>query len=342
MKNKNISNISCGLLYFYIHFITEIVCFFFLGVITKWNIFVWLIPLLYDGLAFVPQSLIGVLKDKYEKLNVSLIGTILLFIGILIYLLFSSTIISLIFVCLGNAFIHIGGAYATINTSKGKLSSSAIFVAGGSFGLITGKLIADILPMWILLPLIVTMIPFILLADTYKKESIKEFNYANEKLNPLLVIFLVVFVVTVRGYMGYGIPTSWNKTVIQTILLYVFMGTGKAMGGILSDTIGLKKTALISTIGALPFLCFGDNIMIVSLIGVMLFSMSMSITLALLVSIFKGHSGLAFGLTTIGLFLGTAPIFYFKITSSLVNYIMLIVLSLLCAFILNLVIKKGH
>ena len=71
----------------------------------------------------------------------------------------------------------------------------------------------------------------------------------------------------------------------------------------------------------------------------MFFSMTMSITLGILVSCLKKTPGLAFGLTTIGLFLGTAPIFFFKITSTLVNIIMITILSLVCTFVLNYILK---
>jgi hypothetical protein len=65
------------------------------------------------------------------------------------------------------------------------------------------------------------------------------------------------------------------------------MGFGKALGGIISDLIGVRKTAIISTVGALPFLLFGDNYMIISLLGVLMFSMTMSITLALFFTKFR-------------------------------------------------------
>ena len=160
--------------------------------------------------------------------------------------------------------------------------------------------------------LILTMIPFILLAETYNSEhsNCKEFNYINKKINYGIIIILAVLVVIVRGYMGYGIPTSWNKTILQSILLYFTMGLGKALGGILSDAFGIRKIAVFSTLLAIPFLCIGDNLMVVSLFGVALFSMTMSITLAILVSVLKNTPGLAFGFTTIGLFLGTLPILY--------------------------------
>ena len=92
--------------------------------------------------------------------------------------------------------------------------------------------------------------------------------------------------------------------IFQTILLYFAMGLGKALGGIMADAIGLRKTAFISIVLALPFLLVGNNNMFISLIGVMMFSMTMAITLGVLVSVLKETPGLAFGLTTIGLFLG--------------------------------------
>lgn len=206
--------------------------------------------------------------------------------------------------------MHVAGAETTLRNSEGKLAHSAIFVSGGSFGVITGRLLASsVFPFYGILVMVLTMIPFILLADTYDTEesdsenACAKFQYASKNIAPFLIIILAVFVVIVRGYMGYGIPTAWNKTVFQTVLLYVIMGIGKALGGILSDSFGIRKVAVLSTVLAIPFLCFGDNLMIISLIGVMFFSMTMAITLGILVSVLPHKPGLAFGFTTIGLFL---------------------------------------
>ena len=308
--------LKTGYLYFYIHFIVEVVCFFYLSRVTNNSYFVWLIPFIYDGVAFVPQSLIGYISDKYPKINMGLIGAILLLIAYLIYGLTDiSVYVSLIILCLGNAFLHVAGAETTLKTSNGKLSPAAIFVSGGSFGVVSGRLLArtSINPLSLVIP-ILTIIPFVLLSDTYinKDSNTEKFNYVKDSINKELVILISVLVVIIRGYMGYGIPTSWNKTTVQLVIFFFIMGLGKALGGILSDLIGIRKTAIMSTLLAIPFLCFGDNIMIVSLIGVMFFSMTMAITLGILVSVLKKSPGLAFGLTTIGLFLGTAPIFFIK------------------------------
>ncbi len=337
-------NISCGYLYFYIHLVTEIICFYYLSNIVNHYI-VWLIPFIYDGLAFVPQAIIGKFNDKYPKLNLGIIGTLLLSLGIFIYGYTNLSIfISLVIICLGNCSLHVRGAEVTLKNSHGKMSHSAIFVAGGSFGVILGKLLGKTtIPKWCLIILALTMLPFIILADMSEnsKESpnLKDFNYDNKNIKTYLVILGAVLVVTIRGFMGYGIPTSWNKTTIEAIIFYFTMGLGKALGGILIDTIGIRKTSIISTLLAIPFLCFGNEIMLISLIGVMFFSMTMSITLALLVSALPKSPGLAFGLTTIGLFLGTAPIFFIKLNQT-TNIILIIILSILCLLILLSITRK--
>jgi hypothetical protein len=334
--------LKTGYLYFYIHFIVEIVCFFYLSRVTNNSMVVWLIPFIYDGLAFVPQSLIGFIADKYPKINTGYIGVLLLVCAYLIYSLTNISIyISLIILCFGNALLHVAGAEVTLKSSKGKLSPAALFVSGGSFGVVTGRLLArtSINPLVLLIP-ILSMIPFIMLANTYidHKSNTKNFNYVDKRLNPILVILIAVFVVIIRGYMGYGIPTSWNKTTLQLVIFFFTMGIGKALGGILSDIIGIKKVAVLSTLLAIPFLCFGDHIMIISLIGVMFFSMTMAITLGILVSVLKETPGLAFGLTTIGLFLGTAPIFFIKLNMTY-NIIFIIILSIVCSMLLGYVLK---
>ena len=341
----NLKNISVGYLYFYIHLIVEVICFYYITSLYGDNAYMWTLALMYDALAFVPQSIIGYLNDKFPKIPFGLIGVILLVIAMLsMGLGINGKYLGLVILCLGNCFLHIDGAETTLKASSGRLSHSAIFVGGGSFGVIIGRLLARIKLSWIVILLLsLTMIPFILLAKTYPIEKeCSKFDYHSKKMLPWLIIILTVFVVIVRGYIGYGIPTSWNKTTFQTFMLFSIMGIGKCLGGIVADMIGVKKTALLSTILAIPFLLCGNNYMLISLIGIMFFSMTMSITLAILVSVLKKTPGLAFGLTTIGLFLGTLPIFFFRFETTLSNGIIIFVLSLMCFTIFNFVIRGDH
>ena len=339
-----------GLLYFYVHFVTEVICFFMLGRYGGDSLSLWFVPLLYDMLAFVPQSLIGYACDKLPRLQVGVPGLALMSMALVVWNtgLFRSPVPSLVILCLGNACTHVAGAEVTLRTARGRLGPSAVFVSGGSFGVITGTLLANTLtPYWAMILLALTAVPFVLLAEDERKKAdaqfevpCADFDYNALKIGAVWIVLLATFIVIVRAYMGYGIPTAWKKTTLQTVMLFVVMGIGKGAGGLVADRIGVKKTALLSVALALPFLLCGDQHMFVSLIGVMLFSMTMSVTLALLVSVLPRTPGLAFGLTTIGLFLGTAPIFFFKFTTVRANGIMIGVLTAVCLLALQVMIRK--
>lgn len=337
-----------GIIYFYIHFVVEVLCFYFLTAIVGDNLILWLAPFIYDILAFVPQLLIGAISDRFAKIPFGIIGMTLLLLG-LSFMSFGvslPTIILTIIIALGNACVHVNGAEVTLRSSHGKIFPAALFVSGGSFGVITGKLLVGLAQPWILILLGVTTIPVILLAEKYRSQSngakipCKDFNFTNKKVPLLAIALLAGLVVAIRGYVGYGIPTSWNKTTIQTIMLFSFMGIGKALGGLLVDKIGIRKTAFMSMLAATPFLIFGDQNMYISLIGVMFFSMTMAITLAILVSAFPKNPGFAFGITTVGLALGSMPTFFVRINNVFANSTILIVASILCLLIILKITRK--
>ena len=337
---------SIGIAYFFMHFIIETTSFYILTTYTKSNL-IWIIALLYDFFAFVPQGLFGYFKDKNLKVDLSIIGLILSTIALILLYFKVYPIIVILVISIGNCLIHIEGAEETLRSSKGKMTPSALFVSGGSFGLITGKLLSKnkVSLCYILIINLLMIIPMIIShknKDLMSKNNLEKYNFSNKKISGKVVIILATIVVIVRAYMGYGIPTSWNKTVIETILLYCFMGTGKALGGIMIDKIGIRKTAFISTIGALPFLVCGNNLMIVSLVGIMFFSMTMAITLGLIVSVLKKYPGVAFGFTTIGLFLGSFPMFFMRVNSFYINCLIVTTLTIVCVIILNIICGKEN
>ena len=338
--NKNI----LGYLYFIIHFIAEITSFYILTLYTN-NDLIWILALLYDFIAFVPQGLLGYLRDKGLKINFATIGLLLTTLSLLLFNFNINEILVILILSIGNCMIHIQGAETTLRSSKGKISPSAIFVSGGSFGVITGKVLATYnIPIYLIIIINLLMIIPIIICNKYSHlinyKNLDKYNFSNKKINSKTIIALAVFVVIVRSFMGYGIPTTWNKTLIQAVYLYCAMGLGKAIGGLLIDSIGIKKTALISTIGALPFLLLGNNIMTISLIGIMMFSMTMAITLGIIVSELKKYPGVAFGLTTLGLFLGALPIFFFRINTVLTSYIIITSLTIISTIILIKICRK--
>ena len=349
-RSFNTRNLGSGFLYFYIHFVTEVACFYALARYIESPPVMWMITVAYDLLAFTPQSVIGYISDRFRKISFSLIGLVMLAAALPLQQYMASPWLSLVILCLGNACTHVDGAEITLRTSNGSLSHSAIFVAGGSFGVITGKLLAGAgIPYWAPLVLTLSALPFAMAAKLYLNKApasaevpCRAFRYNDPRRNKYLVILLSVIVVISRGYMAYGIPISWRKSTLQTVMLFCFMGLGKALGGVCADLFGIKKTAIISLAAALPFLLFGDNNMYLSLIGVMFFSMTMSVTLAVIVSVLPKAPGLAFGFTTIGLFLGATPVFFIKVTGFAANCVMLTVMTALCVACMAISIRKDE
>ena len=348
MGSKLLSPIVSGFMYFYIHLVAEVLCFFFLHSIVGNSFILWLAPFVYDILAFIPQILIGAISDRFVKIPFGVIGILLMILGLCLFGLNGTLPVMavVIIMALGSACIHIDGAEVTLRHGKGKIAPAAIYVAGGSFGVVIGKLLAGSIQIWPLLILALTTIPVIVLAGKYRRQTAnidvpcKQFDYSSKTVAVWLIAITVAFIVMVRSYIGYGIPTAWNKTALQMVLLFSFMGIGKALGGILTDKIGIRKTAFISMLGALPFLVLGNDNMIVSLIGIMFFSMTMAITLAISVSAFPKTPGFAFGITTVGLALGALPIFFFRIDNMIINTVMIVAASIMCLFIILKITRK--
>lgn len=335
-----------GLYYFFIHFLLEVICFYTLTSYIK-SPLIWGVSLLYDFVAFVPQGIVGFLRDKGIRVNWALSGTALTAVSLILLFLNLNAFLVIAVLSVGNCMVHIQGAEATLRSSPGKITPAAVFVSGGAFGLVAGKTLSlHGVSVWWIIALNVLAFVLILLTERIKtgdgEENISQYDFANKKINGVAVILLATFVVAVRAYMGYGIPTSWNKTELQTIILYSCMGLGKALGGVLTDKIGIRLTAVISTVEALPFLIFGSEVMEVSLIGITLFSMTMAVSLAVIVSRLQDYPGVAFGFTTIGLFLGTLPFFFFRIQNVLTNSIVITILTVPCVVILWIVCGKKN
>ena len=334
-------NIKDAWIYFIVHMLVEIICFAALVQTYQLSpVQSAVIALLYDVIAFCPQFIFGMIHEKYKKLDLGSIGAALMLFGIILldYDKYGIRAVSGVFlIALGNAVIHECGAILTVIGSEGKMFPSALFVGGGSFGVVIGQTIGGLgISKWFLLIPLVLIEILILMTNKgwlYDNESYPVFDIVNKSL-PVWIVIVVAFLVTLtRSYLGYAIPISWKKELWQSFLLFFTMGIGKAFGGWAADRIGAHKTALITILGSIPFLIAGEKLMVVSIIGVFLFSMTMSITFGMLLSVMGDNPGLAFGVTTMALALGILPTFFVKI-GRVANIIIVIVGSIICAILM--------
>lgn len=338
---KTYSAQKFGVIYAYIHFAVEVACFFLLYQRFECGVYGAVYMLLFDALAFVPQSFLGIINDRFPKFNMGLTGSLLMLASFFIPV----DLISLFCLTIGNAMLHVSGAQYTLHGADGKLGPVGTFVGGGSFGVVTGRLLAGIGSEWaVFVPVGLMLISLVLTAFLPKRyEQISDchkFNAGADK-SVGLVVFLAFVVVCVRSYIGYAIPTGWNKSAVQTVALFVFMGLGKIAGGFLADKIGYRKTAVLSLGLSLPFLVFGNSVMWLSLIGVAMFSMTMALTVGVIVSKIPDMPGLAFGITTVALFLGLLPAFFVRPQTLAEHQITVLILNAVALLALVKSIKKG-
>ena len=87
------------------------------------------------------------------------------------------------------------------------------------------------------------------------------------------------------------------------------------------------------------FLILGNKLMVVSLIGIMFFSMTTSVTIGMAVSVMKIAPGAAFGVTTIALFVGATISWFTGGGSFLTNVVIIVITSAIC-FLMSMYIIK--
>ena len=336
---KSKGNIT-GIEYFIVHACVETICFYLLRLHYPLML-AGAIAFTYDFFAFLPQGLIGKFIESHKKLPYETIGNVLMMASIVMVAspVYKLHVAGYIVLGIGNAIMHECGAIATVTESKGKIFPSALFVSGGGVGIVIGQTmgVAQVSWLWLIIPAVLSEVCALAARKSVRKGTYPAFDVVEKKFSPWTI---VAFVVTaVRSYLGYAIPISWNKELWQTIFLFGIMGLGKALGGYFVDRIGARKTAIFSTLAAIPFLVFGDKLMVVSVIGVFFFSMTMSITFAMCLSILKYSPGLAFGVTTAALFIGLVPAFFVRF-NLLTNAILIVIFSIVCCLLLSKTLKK--
>ena len=348
MSRYNRNNLKTGILYFFVHFIIELISFAILSTKFATTQVIFTI-LLFDFLAFAPQGLLGRFYETHKRVHIGYIGMTFLAVSILLCSISDSFVfnIGVFFLAIGNALLHEIGAIDTISDSGYKIFASTIFVGGGSFGLCLGKMyqyFSDSL-YWLLL---VIVIGFVLIrfsdrlrtADFYKPDfRYPDFDIVNPAV-PAMFILACVFITTmIRGFVAYTIPTAWCDEIWEICALYIFMGSGKVFGGYACDRWGYRKVGIFTTLCAIPFLALGNDNMIVSVSGIFLFSMTMGISFAMGISVLKESVALAFGLTTIGLISGSFMNFVYT-QSVIMNTILIFTISVFCAVLFGITLKK--
>lgn len=332
------------LLYSSIHFVIDFSCAILVtNIITPQltgSFSLFLAIVIYNFFAFAIQLPIGILADKFNKNAIcSALGCILV---ILAFVISKFGIISCLIAGIGNAMFHIGGGIDVLNISNKKATLPGIFVSTGALGIFGGSNFFKIgfnIEYFLILILILSTISLIWLYKQIKdKLNNKEPIIPNITKKEIIVISCLILTVCLRSYVGAILSFSWKANYILALLFVIGVILGKMLGGILGDKFGFSKVSICSLILSAILFTMAFNSSICGILGVLLFNMTMPITLSALANILDNNKGMAFGLLTFALFLGALPIFL-GYEKELFNPLGLFTVTIISAVILSLGLK---
>ena len=332
-------------IYSAIHFIVDLACAILVtNLVTQKmgvsiNLFIAIV--FYNFFAFAVQLPIGIIADKINKNAIcSAIGCILVAIA---FGCSNFGIVACIIAGIGNAMFHVGGGIDVLNISNKKATPSGIFVSTGAMGIFLGGKSGLIGFNKYYIIILILLISSITLFYLYKqiKDKVKNEKVIIPKINAskLIAIICLTITVVIRGYVGLILSFEWKSSLILAVISIFAVVFGKMLGGIIGDKIGFMKISLLSLILSAFLFVFAFNNSILGILSILLFNMTMPITLIALSNILFNNKGMAFGLLTLALFIGAIPVFL-GYTNAIFTPIGLLIITLISAIILYVGIKK--
>lgn len=309
------------ILYTIMHFIVDLSCIFYI----VGMVFVrlpdqqqWVeAAVLYNMLAFALPMLLGLAADVIGKnAAVSGIGCFIILVN---YLIIQSPWTSVVLAGIGNGLFHIGGGRQVIQDAQKKYAPSGIFICSGALGVFLGKKMAgDFRQIFMVLMLIALALCVLVLAFLTVKQwrnSIRSHLKLQKLGTKMMLLSLLIFVVVIiRSYYGCISGYSWNNSFDIGLIFTLCIVAGKFLGGIAADKLGVMTASIISMAGAGILTLFAANSPVVGCLSILLFNMTMPITLALLADVWNELPGFAFGALMMALFLGTLPTTLLKVS----------------------------
>ena len=295
---------------------------------------------LYDMTAFVLQLPIGMLLDV-EKLKGSrhiyaAAGCGIIAAGNLFAWYFPffgaslwAAILLAVFVGIGNALFHVSAGFDVLWISGKEATLPGIFVATGALGLFLGVKSGDIANVKLLIMAAVLAAMMYLIrqfcdrlsgevlvrAARERGESLAARRQGRTGRAPAgpapgamkslaAAAVLLTLVIVFRSYLGFIMKYTWRSTFLMGLAATVCVVAGKIAGGIVGDRFGWKQTMAASLVLCAVCGLFSEVSAVCGLVTLLLFNMTMPITMTGLANVMGWCKGTAFGINTTALFAG--------------------------------------
>ena len=254
---------------------------------------------LYNFCAFAVQMPLGLLTDRFGS------GRVFSALGCALVALAGALrgLPLCVAAGLGNALFHVGGGHDVLSAPGGRAGALGVFVSPGAFGLFLGGLLRAAVPVPPLCAALLLCAAAILCLCP--RTAGGEVSLEGPAAHPLVPAALLFAVVCLRSYGGFLFRFPW-KTGAWAWAFVLCVVLGKTAGGLLYDRFGARATALGSLLGAAALFLLSAH-PAAGCAAVLLFNVTMPVTLRAAADLFPQARGFSFGLLTFALFLGLLP-----------------------------------
>lgn len=273
--------------------------------------------LFYNFCAFALQMPLGALLDRLGMGHAAAgLGCLMIAAACPVSVLPGGWLMAAVIMGIGNSLFHLGGGVYVLDEydSSGALG---VFVSPGAVGLYLGTVwgsggsVSTILPIGAMIfwGAAFFLLPGVVCPGKGLGSPAPCGASVQERLSPIVTAAAAMFtaVVVIRSFGGFALHPDW-KTGAWVFPAVLATAGGKAAGGFLSDRFGRVTVSAVTMGVAGVLFIFSENIP-ACLPGLLLFNMSMPITLRAAADIFRDGRGFSFGLLTFALFLGYIPVY---------------------------------
>lgn len=289
----------------------------------------WSVFFAYNLLAFAPQPLVGMAVDRgLSPRWTTVAGGAAVAVAAAVAPVPGGIYAALVVMGLGNAVFHVGGGVVALRLRPGRAGPVGLFVAPGAAGVLVGTLAGkDGGPMWpiaLALACLLALVACLPAPDRSRRRALSHSSpygaghaFADAGTQPRSAappalaslgwtVLLLLFVVAVRSYVGVALALPWKSDQGLLVALTAGVVAGKAAGGLLGDRFGWAAVGVGALLVSIPLMLLGEGSAALGIAGVLIFNMTMPITVAALARALPGRPGLAFGATCLALFAGCA------------------------------------
>jgi len=277
--------------------------------------------LAYNLLAFASQPLLGWFVTESRSAHVwARVGASMVagafFLSLMSGLMWPAVVLT----GLGNAIFHLGGGVVALRAEANKAALPGLFVAPGAAGLALGIWLGTAQSFaWV--PAAALVVAILLLgvvtsgtkptAEPAARSAAEPTAEPSVELPtelPLLVVGTLFAVIVLRSFIGSALEFPWKSDAVLLWALTAAVVAGKAVGGVLADRFGRTLVGVGALVVSIPLLAVGPRWALAGIMGMLLFNMTMPVTLVAMADIMPERPGFAFGLTCLALIFGSLPV----------------------------------